>query len=583
MSPPSSPGAPAGSADELASGFDHNDHAMRARCAEVYGTLRRACPVFHSDEWGGFWVASRYEDVYEVGRDVDRFVSAPGVMLPPVGHGRPLLPMESDPPEHPAYRELLLPRFAPAAVAELEDDIRALAARARRRDRRPRAGRRLRAALQAAAAADDHAAARRRARRRVLGVDGHAHVRPRAGHPAGAHPRGGGRALRLPRPRGRASGAATPGGDLISLLLQGTVDGRPYREPEMLDLCFFLLIAGLENTGFGIRATLRHLAVRPDHRAAVLADPSLVHNAVEQSLRLYSPVTALCRTAAQDTEVNGQSIRAGERMLLLFGSANRDETVFEEADEFHLERRDGRHVAFGIGPHRCVGSHLARLEMRDRDRGVPAARAGLPPRARTRPGLVRGRPAGAGVGRPGGQRRRRVKVEVDRSMCVGHAQCSAICPTVFSQRRARLRRRRGRRHRPREDEEDAAAGGRLLPRAGDRDRRRLTRRAPRPRRCTGRRRPIGERAHLQGFATGAALPLGSPPIREPGSRSAGAARHHARVRDVAEERPRLRAAAGLRLERRRQLGADPARPRPAGRRRGRSAPGSSGRAVGAST
>ena len=132
----------------------------------------------------------------------------------------------------------------------------------------------------------------------------------------------------------------------------------------MLDLCFFLLIAGLENTGFGIRATLRHLAVRPDHRAAVLADPSLVHNAVEQSLRLYSPVTALCRTAAEDTDVNGQHIRAGERMLLLFGSANRDETVFEDADEFHLERRDGRHVAFGIGPHRCVGSHLARLEMR---------------------------------------------------------------------------------------------------------------------------------------------------------------------------------------------------------------------------
>ena len=363
MSPPSSPGAPAGSADDLASGFDHNDHAMRARCAEVYGTLRRACPVFHSEEWGGFWVASRYEDVYEVGRDIERFVSAPGVMLPPVGHGRPLLPMESDPPEHPAYRELLLPRFAPAAVAALEDDIRALArelvdeiadrGRADVYEQLCKPLPLLMITQLLGVERDDefwewtdtlmYGRVQGISQERILEVAGELYAFL-------------GREVEKRRAR--------PGDDLISLLLQGTVDGRPYREPEMLDLCFFLLIAGLENTGFGIRATLRHLAVRPDHRAAVLADPSLVHNAVEQSLRLYSPVTALCRTAAEDTEVNGQHIRAGERMLLLFGSANRDETVFEDADEFHLERRDGRHVAFGIGPHRCDGSHLARLEMR---------------------------------------------------------------------------------------------------------------------------------------------------------------------------------------------------------------------------
>jgi hypothetical protein len=152
--------------------------------------------------------------------------------------------------------------------------------------------------------------------------------------------------------------------DLISLLLQGDVNGRPYTEDEIRDLCFFLLIAGLENTAFGIRATLRHLAIEPEHRAAVNADPSLVHNLVEQSLRLYTPVTALARTVTRDTEVAGCPIAEGERILLLFGSANRDPAVFPDADEFHLDRRDGRHVAFGIGPHRCVGSNLARLEMR---------------------------------------------------------------------------------------------------------------------------------------------------------------------------------------------------------------------------
>ena len=124
---------------ERAAAFDHNDHAMRARCAEAYGELRAGCPVFHSEAWGGFWVASRYEDVYEVGRDVERFASAPGVMLPPVGHGRPLLPMEADPPEHPEYRALLLPRFAPGGGRAAWRRTCASSPRTRRGHRRPRA------------------------------------------------------------------------------------------------------------------------------------------------------------------------------------------------------------------------------------------------------------------------------------------------------------------------------------------------------------------------------------------------------------------------------------------------------------
>ena len=86
-------------------------------------------------------------------------------------------------------------------------------------------------------------------------------------------------------------------------------------------------------------------------------------------------------------------------MLLLFGSANRDGAVFEDPDGFHLDRRDGRHLAFGIGPHRCIGSHLARLEVRDRGGGVHPPRAVVPARAGPRPGLVPGRAAVGGVGR----------------------------------------------------------------------------------------------------------------------------------------------------------------------------------------
>ncbi len=218
-------------------------------------------------------------------------------MLPPVGHGRPLLPMEADPPEHPEYRRLLLPRFAPAAVAGMEQDVRELA-------------RGLVEGIAGRGEADLYETLCKPLPMllitRLLGVE-----RDEAfwawtdtlmyGRVDGTSPeevRAAADALYEFLALQVADRRAHPGrDDLISLLLQGDVEGRPYGEDEILDLCFFLLIAGLENTAFGIRATLRLLAVEPAVRARVLAEPALVHNLVEQSLRLFSPVTALARTA----------------------------------------------------------------------------------------------------------------------------------------------------------------------------------------------------------------------------------------------------------------------------------------------
>jgi cytochrome P450 len=353
----------AGAVAELAATFDHNDHAMRKRCAEVYATLRGTCPVFHSEAWGGFWVASRYEDVYEVGRDPERFASGAGVLVPPMGHGRPLTPMEADGPEHASYRRLLLPSFAPAQVARMEADVRALA-------------RSLVDGVLAAGEADLYETLAKPLPMLMitllLGIE-HDELFWEAtdtlmyGRLSGAREaevQSAARDLYAFMAREIERRRETPTDDLISLLMTGDVEGRPYTSDEVLDLCAFMLIAGLENTAFGIRATLRHLAVHPEHLAAVVADPGVVTNLVEQSLRLYTPVTALGRIATHDTEVAGQCIHAGERVLLLFGSANRDAAVFDQPDDFHLDRRDGRHLAFGIGPHRCIGSHLARLEIR---------------------------------------------------------------------------------------------------------------------------------------------------------------------------------------------------------------------------
>jgi cytochrome P450 len=301
--------------------------------------------------------------VYEVGRDPERFASGEGVMVPPIGHGRPLYPMEADGPEHASYRHLLLPRFAPAQVAVMDAAVRALAQSlidevidSGRADLYEMLAKPLPLLMIT----------------QLLGIERdelfwEATDTLMYGRLSGAREAEilqAARDLYAFMERQIEQRRVEPRDDLIALMMTGEVDGRPYTPEEVLDLCVFLVIAGLENTAFGIRATLRHLAVHPEHLAAVVADPDAVHNLVEQSLRLYTPVTALARTATRDTEVAGQTIRAGERILLLFGSANRDAKVFDEPDEFHLDRRDGRHLAFGIGPHRCIGSHLARLEVR---------------------------------------------------------------------------------------------------------------------------------------------------------------------------------------------------------------------------
>ena len=337
---------------------------MRARCAEAYAELRDHCPVSHSEAWGGFWVASRYEDVYEVGRDVERFASGPGVMLPPVGHGRPLLPMDSDPPEHPEYKRLLLPRFAPAAVAGMEQDVRDLA-------------RGLVEGIAGRGEADLYETLCKPLPMllitSLLGIErdeafwawtdtliyGRVDGTDADEIRAAADWLYGFLAAQI------ADRRANPGGeDLISLLLRGDVEGRPYREDEILDLCFFLLIAGLENTAFGIRATLRHLAVEPAHRAAVLADPALVHNLVEQSLRLYAPVTALCRTATRTTEVAGPDDRRGRARAapVRFGKPRSGRVPGPRQLPSRSPGRPARGLRDRAAPLRR--SNLARLELR---------------------------------------------------------------------------------------------------------------------------------------------------------------------------------------------------------------------------
>ncbi|MPY95190.1 MAG: cytochrome P450, partial [Acidimicrobiia bacterium] len=153
------------------------------------------------------------------------------------------------------------------------------------------------------------------------------------------------------------------GEDVISHLLDATLGGAPLSERHILGSCFLLLLAGIDTTWSSIGASLWHLAAHPADRERLVAEPELVPTAVEELLRAYAPVT-MAREVVGETLVGDRRVCVGERVLLPFPAGNRDASQFEEPDVVRLDRERNRHFAFGIGIHRCLGSNLARMELR---------------------------------------------------------------------------------------------------------------------------------------------------------------------------------------------------------------------------
>ncbi|WP_392698770.1 cytochrome P450 [Bradyrhizobium sp. RDI18] len=155
-----------------------------------------------------------------------------------------------------------------------------------------------------------------------------------------------------------------PRADLSSVIANACVFGKPIADYERLSYFIQLAIAGQENTAYSIAGGLEAMLTHPDQMTKLVRDPTLLETAVEEILRWTSPGRHLVRTATTDTKVGGQRIRAGEAVALLFASANHDETVFDSAHKFEVDRQPNPHLAFGSGPHFCLGVHLARLELR---------------------------------------------------------------------------------------------------------------------------------------------------------------------------------------------------------------------------
>jgi cytochrome P450 len=155
-----------------------------------------------------------------------------------------------------------------------------------------------------------------------------------------------------------------PGTDLISSLVAGNGGGRGLTEAEFCQLWLLLVIAGNETTRHLLSGALLALAEHPEQARRLAADPGLIPRAADELLRWVTPIMQFRRTAVADTELDGQEILAGEKVVLFYISANRDEAVFRSADRLDLGRQPNPHLAFGVGPHYCLGSHLAHLEAR---------------------------------------------------------------------------------------------------------------------------------------------------------------------------------------------------------------------------
>jgi hypothetical protein len=150
--------------------------------------------------------------------------------------------------------------------------------------------------------------------------------------------------------------------DILSFLLDARIEGQPLSDKHLLGTCFLLLVAGIDTTWSAIGSSLWHLATHPDDVARLHAEPELMPIAVEEFLRAYSPVT-MAREVSQPVELGGRALCPGDKVLLPFPAANRDHEVFPDPDDVRIDRVHNRHVAFGVGIHRCLGSNLARMEL----------------------------------------------------------------------------------------------------------------------------------------------------------------------------------------------------------------------------
>ena len=344
--------------------FDQNSAEFAADPWTRYENLRQRCPVAHTDAHGGFWVVSRYDDVVRIARDDMTFSSSPTTVIPDTGVYN-LIPLQSDPPSLQRYRAALQPFFSPRAMRDIEPAIREFTGQCI--DAFIERGE-CDLVTELANPVPSMTALK------LIGfdpVDWHDFAGPM--HQMSYSPDGSDERRQaladiaaLDRRIEDTINArrASPCDDAISALIGHREDGVAFDEQELHGLVKMLLFGGLDTTMASTSNALLFLGRHPEARRRLVEDPDLLPGAIEELLRYEAPVHAFARRVTTDTRVGDQAISAGERVYMLWASANRDPQQFDEPDTVDFARRPNRHLTFGIGGHRCLGAPLARLEMK---------------------------------------------------------------------------------------------------------------------------------------------------------------------------------------------------------------------------
>jgi cytochrome P450 len=381
--------------------FDPYDERFFADPAPAFARLREEFPAYRNPD-RGFWVLSRFEDVWQALRDPETFSSASGItVLDEHNAAAPPMILTMDPPRHGMLRTKVNRGFTPRRVAGLEERIRshAHALLDRLEDRGegdlvadfaialptivfaellgvPESQREpFRRWSDATCAMSPDPAAMAAGKRAIAELTGLfaelAELRRRkpaddlisalaaAAGGDGRDRRGEARDDRA----GRATGADVGAGADV-LEKRESSNAEPMTQDELTGFCVLLLVAGLETTASLIASGAMRLAQHPDQRARLIADPTSIPRAIEEMVRFDCPIPGNARTLTRDIERYGQKLPAGDKVLLLYAAANRDEREFADGDRFDITREIDRHVAFGNGIHFCLGASLARLETR---------------------------------------------------------------------------------------------------------------------------------------------------------------------------------------------------------------------------
>lgn len=354
---------------------DPSAYADEARFHAACAWLRREDPVarVEADGFAPFYALTRYDDVLAVAKQPERWhntmIPALGP-LPADGSAMPETPVRTlvqmDPPDHATYRQISADWFRPKAIGRLESRVASLATRFV--DRMAELGDECDFMADVAVHYPLYVILS------LLGL-------PEADFP---------RMLRLTQEIFGSSDQelarddgdfmatmleffeyfqgvvddrrARPRDDMASAIANAQIDGEPIGLLEVVGYYVLIATAGHDTTSSAIGGGMHALLEHPDQLARLRADPSLVPTAVDEMIRWVSPVKQFTRTAMEDAEVGGVSISAGEKVLLSYPSANRDDSIFDDADRFDVGRSPNRHLGFGFGAHYCLGTHLAKLE-----------------------------------------------------------------------------------------------------------------------------------------------------------------------------------------------------------------------------